>query len=86
MNNSTEDKFQLAVEAIKNINFELTNDQKLDLYKYFKQGTIGDCNIEEPYFFKLKEHAKWNAWMSVEGLDRNQALLNYINLVNTIIK
>lgn len=86
MNSSIENEFQLAVEKIKNVNFELTNDQKLDLYKYFKQATIGDCNIEEPYFFQLKEHAKWKAWSSVQGLDKNQALLTYINLVNIIIK
>ena len=83
---NTNDRFQLAIKKISESNVDLSNDQKLDLYKYFKQGTIGNCNGEEPYFFELKAHAKWKAWSSVKGMNKEQALLNYINLVNIIVE
>ena len=83
---NTNDRFQLALEKISQSNVDLSNDEKLDLYKYYKQGTVGNCNVKEPYFFDLKAHAKWKAWSSVKDMNKEKALLNYINLVDIIFQ
>jgi acyl-CoA-binding protein len=57
-------EFESVVEIIKNINMDKLNISdgiQLELYKYYKQSTIGDCNIQEPYSIYYKEHAKWKA-------------------------
>ena len=39
------------------------NENKLYLYKYYKQATIGDINIEEPsgwFNFEAKEKQRFN--------------------------
>ena len=48
---------------------DTNNDNKLGLYKYFKQGNIGDCNTAKPGGLNpfSKDKAKWEAWNSIKG-------------------
>lgn len=61
----------------------LTNENKLDLYKYYKQATEGDCNTSEPWSINFEASAKWKAWNSVKGMTREAAMSNYIDVYNT---
>ncbi len=45
----------------------------LELYKWFKQATVGDVNTEAPGMFSFKEKAKWNAWNEAKGKTQEQA-------------
>lgn len=69
--------FEFACENIKNLNKTPSNDDLLYLYAHFKQATIGDCDSNEPSFFDVKGKAKWSAWKDLEGLSRDDAMLNY---------
>ena len=57
----------------------LTNPQMLQLYSYYKQGTIGDCNTPKPNgVFNFKEKAKWDAWNELKGLSILEARAAYV--------
>lgn len=59
----------------------------LYLYGFYKQATIGDCNVQQPSFnvFKLKEYKKWEAWNSHEGIEKETAMEHYIDKVKQLL-
>ncbi|KYN96352.1 acyl-CoA binding protein [Plasmodium gaboni] len=62
----------------------LPNELKLDLYKYYKQSTVGNCNIEQPSMFKIEDRKKYNAWKSIENLEREEAQKRYMDIVTSL--
>lgn len=86
-----ETKFEIAAQGMKdlaeeNTSFNLSNDEKLELYKYFKQSTVGDVNTSRPGMFNLKGKAKWDAWKSVEGTSKEDAQAAYIEIAKKYVK
>ena len=69
--------FERQSEEIKSIE-SMSNDDKLYLYKYYKQSTIGNINIEIPSFFDFIGHQKYNAWKSVEYTSSSISMKKYI--------
>jgi acyl-CoA-binding protein len=70
-----------AIKFRENANSELlTDDIKLEAYKYYKQAICGKCNIPKPSLFNLKESAKWNAWNSIINMSQEEAVTKYITL------
>lgn len=37
--------------------------QSLRLYKYYKQATVGPCNVPKPSMLDFRAHAKWCVWV-----------------------
>ena len=56
----------------------MTNDEKLDFYALFKQGTVGDVNTERPGMLDMKGKAKWDAWKAKEGMSQDDAKAAYV--------
>lgn len=81
-----EQEFLNASENIKKSEKNFDNDTLLKLYGYYKQATIGDCNIECPSFWQLKEKAKWEAWEQHRGIKKFYAMKKYNNLVYELLK
>ncbi len=54
-----EDTFKKATDFVSKAKFKASNDDKLTLYGYFKQATVGPCNIPKPGFLYFEEKAKW---------------------------
>jgi len=55
------------------------DDDMLELYALFKQGSIGDVNIDAPGMFSMpKTKAKFYAWEKKKGMDKKTAMENYI--------
>lgn len=54
-----EESFKKATEFVSKAKFKASNDDKLKLYGYFKQATVGPCNIPKPGFLYFEEKAKW---------------------------
>jgi diazepam-binding inhibitor (GABA receptor modulating acyl-CoA-binding protein) len=82
-------EFECVLKTLKNIDMdalELPDTIKLDFYKFYKQATMGDCNICEPYSIFFREHAKWKAWNSIKGMTTEDAMKEYINYYNNYIK
>ena len=77
--------FNNAVLYINNNKNKEINEQTIiEFYKYYKQATIGDINIEQPSFFDFKNKIKWEAWNSVKGMKREKAMCLYIKLLEKI--
>lgn len=82
-------EFECVLKSLKNIDMdtlELPDNIKLDFYKFYKQATMGDCNISEPYSIFFRDHAKWKAWDSIKGMSTEDAMKEYINYYNNYIK
>ena len=56
----------------------LSNEDKLEFYALFKQGTVGDINTERPGMLDLKGKAKWDAWKAKEGMSQDDAKAAYV--------
>lgn len=69
--------FKEATEEARTLK-NLSNEDLLTLYKYYKQATIGDCNTERPGMFDLAGKAKWDAWNSLRGLSQEASKTKYI--------
>ena len=54
-----EEVFDEAVTLIGSTKIEMPNDQLLLIYGYYKQATVGKCNIPKPGMFDFKGKAKW---------------------------
>jgi|APGre2960657444_1045066.scaffolds.fasta_scaffold378218_1 diazepam-binding inhibitor (GABA receptor modulating acyl-CoA-binding protein) len=81
-------EFETVLKNLKGIDMDklnLSDDIKLDFYKYYKQATEGDCNIPEPYSIYFKAHAKWAAWKSLTGMANEDAMAEYINYYKNYI-
>lgn len=68
------------VKSNKSTDVELTDNDKLNMYKYYKQATVGNCNISKPWTIQFEACAKWDAWNSVFDMSQEQAMIAYINL------
>mgnify|MGYP001357832228 CR=1 FL=1 len=81
-----EDLEKIFFEKFKEIKLikDVSDEDKLFLYKYYKQATIGNINIKEPSFFDFIGKAKYNAWKSVENESKQSSMIKYIDKVNSI--
>eukprot|EP00897_Mesotaenium_endlicherianum_P001352 jgi/Mesen1/1244/ME000129S00341 len=76
-------KFKKAVYLIRNgpPDANATKESKLEYYKYYKQATEGDVQGSQPNFLQFEARAKWDAWNSVKGLSKEEAMQKYIDLL-----
>jgi len=77
-------KFNEKVTEVKTLK-NITNENKLYLYKYYKQSTIGDINTERPGFFDFVGKTKWDAWNEIKGLSKKDAMQKYIQKVEELL-
>ena len=75
--------FDNIIEAVKigSVDFQPNNQQKLKLYGFFKQATLGDVKGECPSAIQMVERAKWMAWSAIKGMDSNKAMESYIKII-----
>lgn len=76
-------QFEAAAAAIKEWNPSKapSNNDKLNLYSYFKQATVGDCNTSRPGMFDMAGKAKWDSWNEKKGTSSEEAMTKYIEEV-----
>ena len=78
--------FEKAAKDITDSGLSLNNDDLLGLYGYYKQVTVGDCNIECPSFWDPKGKAKYEAWIQHKGMTKEHAIKRYIKKVRKILE
>ncbi len=78
------DDFNLAVARSKELTRRPSNEELLDLYALFKQASDGDNNGERPGGFDFKAIAKHDAWSSKKGKSKEQAMQEYVTLMNAL--
>ncbi len=77
-------RFQTAVEDSKKLSKRPDNDTLLKLYAYFKQGSAGDVEGKRPGFTDLVGRAKYDAWAKLKGITNEDAMRQYIDLVESL--
>ncbi|GMR53864.1 hypothetical protein PMAYCL1PPCAC_24059 [Pristionchus mayeri] len=78
--------FEAAAVKVKNLVSSPSNDELLELYALYKQGTVGDNTTAKPGMFDLKGKTKWNAWDAVKGMSQDDAKTKYIALVEKLVE
>jgi acyl-CoA-binding protein len=82
---SLQEDFKNAAERSKtDIKDRPSNEDLLKLYALFKQGEEGDVKGERPGGFDFKAIAKYNAWEELKGKPSEEAMKEYIDLVNQL--
>ena len=79
-----QENFEQAVAASKELTKRPTNEELLELYALYKQSTEGDVSGDRPGGFDFKEIAKFDAWEDLKGKSKEQAMQEYIDLVNNL--
>ncbi len=77
-------QFEAAVNRSKELTRRPTNEELLSLYALYKQATDGDVSGDRPGGFDFKAMAKYDAWASLKGKTREQAMQEYIHLMNQL--
>jgi len=75
--------FEEAVAKVNGLK-SCDNDTLLDLYAYYKQATIGQCNIESPGVFNIKATKKYQAWKGLGDMDSETAKSRYIRIASNL--
>lgn len=75
--------FEKAAEEIKAVNVAEQNDM-LELYGLFKQANMGDNTTDKPGMLDFKGKAKWEAWTKQKGVSQEDAMKQYIELVEKL--
>jgi len=78
------EQFNDAVAKSKQLTKRPSNEELLELYALFKQATEGDVAGERPGGFDFKAMAKYDAWTEKKGLEKNQAMSDYIAMVEKL--
>jgi len=82
---NVQELFDQAVARSKTLTEKPGNDILLQLYALYKQATEGDVNIDPPAnTFDFVGKAKYNAWESLKGKSKENAMQEYVDLVNKL--
>jgi diazepam-binding inhibitor (GABA receptor modulating acyl-CoA-binding protein) len=79
-----QEEFERAAALTKEFTQRPSNEELLELYALYKQATEGDVSGERPGGFEFKAIAKFDAWEELKGKSKEQAMQEYINLVNNL--
>ena len=79
-------EFEQAALDSKNLDERPSNEILLKLYGLFKQAKEGDNDQSEPSGFDFKAIAKHQAWKSLSGKSSDEAMREYVELVNSLKK
>jgi diazepam-binding inhibitor (GABA receptor modulator, acyl-CoA-binding protein) len=78
------DAFEAAVANSKNLTERPDNGTLLKIYALYKQATTGDNADKKPGFSDMVGRAKWDAWNGFKGLTNDEAMQQYIDLIESL--
>ena len=79
-----EDDFKDAADRATRLPKRPPNDILLQLYALYKQGLEGDVSGTRPGFADFEGRAKFDAWNKLQGKSNEQAMQEYIDLVQRL--
>ena len=77
-------QFDQAARESQELPTRPDNDTLLKLYALYKQGTVGDVNTKRPGAMDFVGRAKWDAWERLKSTTQDQAMQQYVDLVNKL--
>ena len=83
-------EFEAAVEKVRNApedgSFKPGNDLKLKMYALFRQASDGDVSGKRPGMLDMIGRMKYDAWAKIKGMNQEEAMRQYIAVVEDIEK
>lgn len=73
--------FEQAVADSKNLPEKPDNQTLLQIYSLYKQATAGDVEGKKPGFGDMVGRAKWDAWNALKGKSADEAMQEYVDLI-----
>lgn len=77
-------QFEAAVAQSKTLPERPDNNTLLQLYALYKQGTSGDAGGERPGVTDFVGRAKYDAWAAISGTSRDDAMRQYLELIEAL--
>lgn len=77
-------QFEAAVANSKNLTERPDNATLLKLYALYKQASAGDNAEPKPGFSDMVARAKWDAWDKLKGKTADEAMQQYIDLIESL--
>ena len=77
-------RFQTAKSDVEKLSARPDNDTLLQLYSLYKQATQGDATGKRPGMLDFVARAKFDAWAKLKGRSSDQAMQDYIDLVERL--
>jgi acyl-CoA-binding protein len=77
-------QFERAVADSKKLSERPDNATLLKLYALFKQATDGDATGKRPGFTDMVGRAKWDAWNEIKGTSKDDAMQQYVALIEDL--
>ena len=77
-------QFDEAVAASKSLPEKPDNMTLLKIYALYKQASSGDVDGKRPGFTDMVGRAKWDAWNEVKGKSSDEAMQEYVDLIESL--
>ncbi len=77
-------KFDAAIANSKNLSERPDNATLLKIYALYKQSSVGDNTDKKPGFGDMVGRAKWDAWNGLKGTAKQDAMQQYIDLIESL--
>jgi diazepam-binding inhibitor (GABA receptor modulator, acyl-CoA-binding protein) len=77
-------RFEQASVDVKGLSQRPSDNDMLALYALYKQATEGDVTGSKPGFFDFVARAKYEAWESLQGTSKEDAMQRYIEKVGAL--
>ncbi len=78
-------RFDQAARDVQELDARPDNATLLQLYALYKQATVGDANGKRPGMLDLVGWAKYDAWERLKGNTADQAMEQYIAVVQKML-
>jgi acyl-CoA-binding protein len=78
-------RFDQAARDVQELDARPDNATLLQLYALYKQATVGDANGKRPGMLDLVGRAKYDAWERLNGKTADQAMEQYIAVVQKML-
>ncbi|MCA0242098.1 MAG: acyl-CoA-binding protein [Proteobacteria bacterium] len=76
--------FDQAVADSKKLPEKPDNMTLLKIYSLYKQATEGDVDGKRPGFGDMVGRAKYDAWAGLKGKSQDEAMQEYVDLVESL--
>jgi acyl-CoA-binding protein len=76
--------FEKAVAESKELPEKPDNQTLLKIYGLYKQATEGDNSGKRPGFTDMVGRAKWDAWNELKGTGNDDAMKQYVSLIEDL--
>ncbi len=81
---SLQERFAQAQLDSKNLPERPDNMTLLKIYALYKQAAVGNASGERPGFSDMVGRAKFDAWDALKGTSQDEAMQQYIDLIEAL--